>query len=532
MRASRAWVVGGVVAMVAAAALVAGVAAGPVVDGVARSAVAVSSGGSATPPVTASTGAAQRPAPSPSPALDESQLLRIGNPALYADETSPTTAGAGPTGLAWRQVFRTLTRYESGSLELRPDLATSWSMVSGGRTWMFHLAPGRTFQDGTPVDASAICANIDAWAEQGDHLGWDWYLSGNDYLGCDAVEQTVTVRFEEGVANLPHLFSEVSFSIVAPDSIGTDDPVGSGPYRYAGVQDGTIRLTAVDPGAAGPDVIEMVETSTVSAAVSDLRAGRLDVVVGAAGDEMGGDTGVRRIVAAEDTMTTVNLLAGGQRLRDPKVRRALVAALDPTALSDLMGARPSLTLAPGVLGLGAYDHPGGGAAAARKLLKGSKVEPLVIGVGDTGEVDLEQARVVQRQFDRVGVSASISSAADPDEFYEKLRAGRYDVTVETFYADNLDPAEYVSGFDPRGAYRSLLPVADRSEVEEMSDRTFAAGDPRSRRAGATVMLEKLVDTSVMVPIAGAPRADWVAARVRSWPTGPFGIVDLAQVRLK
>lgn len=165
-------------------------------------------------------------------------------------------------------------------------------------------------------------------------------------------------------------------------------------------------------------------------------------------------------------------------------------------------------------------------------MKGSKIEPLVIGVGDTGEVDLEQARVVQRQFDRVGVSASISSAADPDEFYEQLRAGRYDVTVETFYADNLDPAEYVSWFDPRGAYRSLLPAADRSEVEEMTDWTFGSEDARSRRASATAMLEKLVDTSVMVPIAGAPRADWVAARVRSWPTGPFGIVDLSEVRLR
>ena len=41
----------------------------------------------------------------------------------------------------------------SPDLEPAPGLATSWETQDDGLTWMFHLRPGVTWQDGTPFTA-------------------------------------------------------------------------------------------------------------------------------------------------------------------------------------------------------------------------------------------------------------------------------------------------------------------------------------------------------------------------------------------
>src|SRR5574342_236080 len=42
-----------------------------------------------------------------------------------------------------------------------PELATSWEVQDGGKTWVFHLAQGVKFHDGTDFDAQAAPWNFD-----------------------------------------------------------------------------------------------------------------------------------------------------------------------------------------------------------------------------------------------------------------------------------------------------------------------------------------------------------------------------------
>jgi peptide/nickel transport system substrate-binding protein len=44
-----------------------------------------------------------------------------------------------------------------------PGLAKSWKASNGGRVWRFNLRTGIRFHDGTPFNASAVCANFDRW---------------------------------------------------------------------------------------------------------------------------------------------------------------------------------------------------------------------------------------------------------------------------------------------------------------------------------------------------------------------------------
>jgi ABC-type transport system substrate-binding protein len=44
-----------------------------------------------------------------------------------------------------------------------PWLATSWSVSKDQLTWTFHLKPGVSFSDGTPLNAQAVVDNFDYW---------------------------------------------------------------------------------------------------------------------------------------------------------------------------------------------------------------------------------------------------------------------------------------------------------------------------------------------------------------------------------
>jgi len=60
-------------------------------------------------------------------------------------------------------VFDTLLRSTS-SLEIQPNLATSWSFSNGGKTFTLKLRSDAKFTDGSAVNAAAVVA---AWIARG-----------------------------------------------------------------------------------------------------------------------------------------------------------------------------------------------------------------------------------------------------------------------------------------------------------------------------------------------------------------------------
>ena len=68
------------------------------------------------------------------------------DPAAQGDVTSASISA---------QLFETLTTFDS-ELHLQPALAESWRVEDGGSRVVFHLRPGLTFSDGTPLRASDV----------------------------------------------------------------------------------------------------------------------------------------------------------------------------------------------------------------------------------------------------------------------------------------------------------------------------------------------------------------------------------------
>ena len=61
------------------------------------------------------------------------------------------------------QITEGLVGLKNGTTVIVPKLARSWKASSGGKVWTFKLRNGVRFQDGTPFNARAVCANFDRW---------------------------------------------------------------------------------------------------------------------------------------------------------------------------------------------------------------------------------------------------------------------------------------------------------------------------------------------------------------------------------
>jgi peptide/nickel transport system substrate-binding protein len=94
------------------------------------------------------------------PPLDrDPNTLVVAVDAFNAD-FDPASAYLLSEALIWRGIYESLIRLKGDSAsEVEPLLADSWEPNKDASSWTFHLHPGITFSDGTPLDAEAVKAN-------------------------------------------------------------------------------------------------------------------------------------------------------------------------------------------------------------------------------------------------------------------------------------------------------------------------------------------------------------------------------------
>ena len=97
---------------------------------------------------------------STSPPLDrDPNTLVVAVDAFNAD-FDPASAYLLSEALIWRGIYESLIRLKGDSAsEVEPLLADTWEANADSSSWTFHLHPGVTFSDGTPLDAEAVKTN-------------------------------------------------------------------------------------------------------------------------------------------------------------------------------------------------------------------------------------------------------------------------------------------------------------------------------------------------------------------------------------
>ncbi len=111
-------------------------------------------GGSATSSPTAG--------PTKPPNYAASQVLRVAN---IGTQDIHTTDPAQPTDLNSAQaislMYTGLVKLDPATLEVKPDLATSWDVTNGGMTYTFHLRSDVKFSNGDPMTAQDFAYTFD-----------------------------------------------------------------------------------------------------------------------------------------------------------------------------------------------------------------------------------------------------------------------------------------------------------------------------------------------------------------------------------
>lgn len=76
--------------------------------------------------------------------------------------------------IAMSQMYETLTRYDPGTRQVKPLLATSWSSSDGSKTWTFQLRHGVRFHTGRLMTAQAAKAAILRTMKLGQGAAYVW----------------------------------------------------------------------------------------------------------------------------------------------------------------------------------------------------------------------------------------------------------------------------------------------------------------------------------------------------------------------
>jgi peptide/nickel transport system substrate-binding protein len=83
------------------------------------------------------------------------------------EDLDPLLAGTAAGEIVCRQIYEPLVEQLAGPFDDAsrvPGLALSARPSSDRTIWRLRLRPGITFQDGTPLDASAVLANAERWS--------------------------------------------------------------------------------------------------------------------------------------------------------------------------------------------------------------------------------------------------------------------------------------------------------------------------------------------------------------------------------
>ena len=303
------------------------------------------------------------------------------------------------------------------------DLAESFEVRDGGKTYVFRLSPEAKFHDGHPLTSEDLDFNFREAMGAGSR-------AASSYADVAALEtpdpRTFIIRLKRPRASF--LLSDVSDLKIYPKHYAgspefKNAPMGSGPFRFKARRGRDLifeRNDAYRRGRLGPPESLTAFRRVVVRALQDpttrflsLLGGDVDLLFNALSPKRVEESvGSRYLKVYRSTGTTFQYLGLNLRLpkfQDPRVRRALALAIDRDAIIKykLKGmARPASSILSAVnfyqnadLKPLPYDP-----AEAKRLLKAAGAENLEVEVKCSTDRDITSILlVIQEQWERVGI---------------------------------------------------------------------------------------------------------------------------------
>ncbi len=437
--------------------------------------------------------------------------------------------------------------------QVEPMLATKWKLV-GNNTFRFTLRDDVTFSDGRPLKAEDVKAAIDYTVEEP--------AVGFSFLGKDSAEvvdeRSVDITPEQRNLRLVEQINHPTYAIISPK----DDPLRdinvtcTGPFKVASYTAEEELVVERNENYWGePAKLDKItfrffpdDTTRVLA----LQNGEVDVINDVPQGVLSDVEGQEGIAVQNGPVGNVHLMYVARRdadgnpklLADPKLRRAVAAAMDTSAYVNgvLAGnAEEVNTVAPPAV-LGDYADMVKGIdydpeEAARLLdeagwtregdgIRTKDGEPLKLEIIFSG-VDLTTAEFVQAQLREVGIDGKVNQL-DPGAYTEALEAGDYDLDLSLPNQNDANPAflmalrfySKAAEFVPNA--KIISPGAD-TKFDALIEQTLNAKSMQKLQRVSAKAMHELVDVEVAaIPLAGGYRIFAMSDKVRGLEVHPSG----------
>ena len=275
---------------------------------------------------------------------------------LEADTATPWTPAKSVCAISCHMVMRSvydpLTLFaEDGTVH--PNLLESFSSNEDFTEWTLVPRQGVTFHDGTPFNAEAIKANLDAHKAS--------FLTAKALLNLDSVEvvdgnavahmKSPWARFPVFLSGQIGYMASPTWLAAAADDVSLEaKPVGTGPFVFKSYEPGGSFIATknadywrADEGLPYLDQIEFRVLADVQSRKNALLSGEIDIMHTSNGDtikELRDESSIELTETSAYGETNYTLMMvdnPDSAINDVRIRRALAYALDSQVLIDRRG---------------------------------------------------------------------------------------------------------------------------------------------------------------------------------------------------
>jgi len=373
------------------------------------------------------------------------------------------------------QILENLVMFKKDSMDVEPQLATSWSVSSDGLIWTFKLRKGVKFHDGTPFSAHAVKVSFDRVIDKNHpfHKYGTWRYPA---LGLGPVKEvkviddyTVTLRTEKPYAPLVANLALWLCPILSPTAIEKykedigRNPVGTGPFKFVKwVKDDQIIVERnEDYWGQKPhlDRIILKSIPEVSARFMALQTGAVDIADDLDPDSIQMAKTNPNFKVIEQPSVNVGYLAMNTKkpiLSNKLVRQAISHSIDKQTIIKTIFrglAIPAKSpFAPSIWGYNYkivdYDY---NVQKAKDLLakagypKGFEIELWAMPVSRAYMPEpVKTAELIQGYLAAVGITAKIVRH-EWGVYLDKTSKGEHDLCMLGWLGGNADPDNFLYG---------------------------------------------------------------------------------------
>jgi ABC-type transport system substrate-binding protein len=441
----------------------------------------------------------------------------------------------------WNNIFNSLLSVTPPpELKIIPELAKSWEVLEGGKTYVFHLEEGVKFHDGTDFDAQIAKWNFDRILDPEVKSWVRPYYEEIDKV--EAVDKyTLRIQMKEPSGALPIALASYfqGVPMASPKSLETYDkdwvrhPIGTGPYILKEWIPGKHVILGKNPtyfkkGLPYLDTLEFRIMKDPLTASASLRSGEIDLIARVPIQQaliLEKSQGITVVTGPEMAPTVAFLNMRVKPFDDVRARRAVGGyGLDRAEIAKVAfhgRTKPLVSvLAPGIpdaIDLNElYPYK---PAESKRLLKElgyDEKNPLkfTILIGNHESTLSDIAALIKNQMAKIGVEAKINLMDATAVVDRVLVKHDFEMVVSNWGALVDINMRSVSFF--KGQQSDYMGIDD-PKLEDMVHQWRRTIEPEKRKAISADMQRLIAEQLYWVNTSGYPFFQAHTNKVKGYP---------------